>query len=245
MLGRVTLILDCFTTGALALTLGEIVERTGLPKSTASRITNDLIALGYLERHGTSLSLGIRVFELGQHAARPRALKTLAQPRMAELRRATRSTVHLAVLEDTTVVYIEILASSASPALPSRVGGRLPAFATGVGKALLAFSPPDVVDRVLERGLWRVGPRTITDPDRLRAALAEVRTAGFATEEEESGPGVSCVAAPLFGPGGDAPIAAVSVSGWSDRFDLNAAAPLVRGVAAALSDEFRSELPPA
>jgi IclR family acetate operon transcriptional repressor len=238
MIGRISLVLDCFIDGPPAMTLTEICERTGLPKSTASRITTELVDYAYLERHGSNLSLGIRVFELGQQAARPRSLKILALPRMAEIRRATGHTVHLAVLEEATVVYIEILSSSSSPRLPSRVGGRLPAFATGVGKALLAFSTTEVVEKVMARGLWKVGPNTITEPAELLACLRAVRTAGVATETEESGPGISCVAAPIL----DArarPIAAISVSGWSDRLDLATATPVVRGVAAALSEELR------
>lgn len=239
MIGRMTAILDCFMGGAPTLTLSEICEQTGLAKSTASRITNELVQFGYLERYGASMSLGIRVFELGQQAARPRSLKALALPRMAELRRATGNTVHLAVLEDTTVVYIEILHSSTSPRLPSRMGGRLPAFATGVGKALLAFAPPELVDRVIENGLWKVGPNTITDPQRLRDALAEIREAGVGTEIEESGPGISCVAAAIIGVGREVPVAAISVSGWSERLNIPQAVPVVRGVARALSSEAR------
>lgn len=242
MIGRISLILDCFTDGTQSLTLTGICERTRLAKSTASRIVAELVEYGYLERMGSSLALGIRVFELGQQAARPRSLKLMAQPRMAELRRATGSTVHLAVLEETTVVYIEILASSASPGLPSRVGGRLSAYATGVGKAMLAYADPELVERVIARGLTRLGPHTITDPQRLREELRAVRDAGMATEQQESGEGISCVAAPVFGRGRDRPVAAVSVSGWSDRLDLAAAIPLVRKVAGALSDGVR-ELP--
>lgn len=242
MIGRMTAVLDCFSDGIPALTLTGICTRTGLPKSTASRIIGDLVEYGYLERNGASISLGIRVFELGQQAARPRALKQVAIPRMAELRRATGNTVHLAVLEEATVVYIEILHSHTSPQLPSRVGGRLPAFATGVGKALLAFSPAHVVDRAVSRGLWKIGPNTITDPEVLRTHLAEIREAGVATEVEESSAGISCVAAPIMSSLHGAPIgpiAAISASGWRDRLDIEHIAPIVRGVAGALSDEVR------
>lgn len=239
MIGRVSMVLDCFSDGTPAITLGEISRLTGLAKSTASRITNELVDYGWLERHGSSLSLGIRIFELGQQAARPRSLRLLALPRMAELRRATGNTVHLAVLEETTVVYIEILHSSTSPRLPSRVGGRLPAFATGVGKALLAFSPPEVLDQVEARGLWKIGPNTITDAARLRQDLAEIHGKGYATEIEESGPGISCVAAPIIGSGRSSPVAAISVSGWSERLDVDRSIPMVRGMATALSDEVR------
>jgi IclR family acetate operon transcriptional repressor len=238
MIGRVSAVLDCFLDGRPSLTLTQICERTALPKSTASRITSELVEHSYLERHGSYLSLGIRVFELGQQAARPRSLKILALPRMAELRRATGHTVHLAILEDITVVYIEILASSASPRLPSRVGGRLPAFATGVGKVLLAFSPAGVTERIISRGLYKIGPNTITEPDELRETLRGIRSVGVAAEIEESGPGISCVAAPILDSRSRA-IAAISVSGWRDRLDVAAATPVVRGVAVALSEEVR------
>lgn len=239
MIGRVSMVLDCFSDGTPAIALGEIARRTGLAKSTTSRITNELVDYGYLERQGPNLSLGIRIFELGQQAARPRSLRLLALPRMAELRRATGSTVHLAVLEETTVVYIEILHSSTSPRLPSRVGGRMPAFATGVGKALLAHSPPELTNLVIARGMWKVGPNTITDSDRLREDLDGIRCSGYATEVEESGPGISCVAAPIVGRGRSAPVAAISVSGWSERLDVDRAVPIIRGVASALSEEVR------
>jgi IclR family acetate operon transcriptional repressor len=238
MIGRISLVLDCFTEGQPTVTLSEICERTGLPKSTASRITSELVDYSYLERHGAALSLGIRVFELGSQAARPRSLKVLALPRMAGLRRATGHTVHLAVLEEATVVYIEILPSSSSPRLPSRVGGRLPAFATGVGKALLAYSSSSVVDQVIARGLWKVGPNTITDVTALQSSLKAIRAAGVATEEQESGSGISCVAAPILG-ALDRPIAAISVSGWSDRLDVAGSIPVVQGVAEALSADVR------
>jgi IclR family acetate operon transcriptional repressor len=122
----------------------------GLPKSTTSRLVAGLVRHGYLQRDGQEVSVGLRLFELGTLSAQPNALRSLAMPTMSELRKATMQTVHLSILEGTDVLYIGILRGRESSALLSRVGGRLPAHATGAGKALLAFAPPEVVRRVIE-----------------------------------------------------------------------------------------------
>src|SRR6185437_10481707 len=132
-----------------------------------------------------------------ERAARPQQLRRLALASMSDLRSATRQTVHLAVLDGTDVVYVTKLRSRTAPQLGSRVGGRLPAYATAVGKALLAFAGDEAVDRVVEAGLRPLGPGTITGAGRLREELAAIRETGIAYEAEESGPGVACAAAPV------------------------------------------------
>jgi len=106
----------------------------------------------------------------------------------------------------------------------------------GVGKALLAFADPVLVETICERPLKPVGPRTITSPELLRRELARVRNLGLAFDQEESGPGVACVASPILRTDGSAS-AAVSVSGWSGRMNLRRMGPAVRAVALALSRE--------
>ncbi|NED58929.1 helix-turn-helix domain-containing protein, partial [Micromonospora aurantiaca] len=87
----------------------------GLPKSTAHRIALDLAEAGLLERDGARVRLGLRLFEIGQRVPRQRVLRDAAVPYMSDLREATRQTVHLAVLEGTEVVYVEILGSPGGP----------------------------------------------------------------------------------------------------------------------------------
>lgn len=229
MIGRISIILDCFTHSEATLSISELARRSGLAKSTTSRLVAELAQHGFLEQQPTGITLGLRFFELGEKAVRPRSLRRLTYSHMEGLRRTTGHTVHLAVLDGRHVVYIEILPSRTTPALPSRVGGRVPAHATAVGKALLAFSDPSVTERLVTSGLETVGPQTITDPDQLRAALWRIRSTGIAVEHEESGAEVACVGAPIL-VNGDHPLAAISVSGWANSIDLQACAVAIRKV---------------
>lgn len=233
VLERAALILGAFQVQDRTLGVSELARRTGLAKSTVSRLTTELVRLQYLERHGNSLRLGLALFELGQLAATPKELRRRAIAFMADLRNATGQTIHLAVLDGTEVVYIEILRGKGTPPLPSRVGGRLPAHATAVGKALLAFSAPEALDQVIAGGLPRVGPDTITDEAALRKALAEVAADGVAYERNESAPDSFCAASPVLDAGG-AVVAALSVSGKVGHLDVHRVAPAVRTAALAL-----------
>lgn len=231
---RIAALLDAFRPGDDVLGVSELARRTGLAKTTVHRLAGHLADTGLLERDGTSVRLGLRLFEIGQLAVRRRGLVEAARPYLADLREATRNTVHLAVLEGTEVVYLDVLRGPDAPDLPSRIGGRFPAHATGVGKAILSRSPADVVTRVIEAGLPRVSSRTITAPGLLRRQLARIRDDGIALEREESGVGVVCAASPLVDANGLA-VAAVSISGWATRMRTERVAPAVRTVALALS----------
>ncbi|MGP3535643.1 IclR family transcriptional regulator [Microbacterium sp. RD1] len=236
VIGRVSAIIGCFAETDTTLTVGEIARRTGIAKTTVWRLSSELAEHGLLDASSDGLSLGLRLFELGESTSRPRSLRRLALARMEALRQQTGLTVHLAVIRGVDVVYIEILHARASPKMPSRVGGRVPAHATGVGKALLAFSPAPVLETVLQRGLEAVGPHTITDPDALRAELARVRERGIATEREESAAGVACVAVPIVLADG-AVTAALSVSGPADAIDPAALSRPLRDATEALQSQ--------
>lgn len=234
MASRIALILSAFRPGDRSVSVSELSRRTGLAKSTVSRIVGELVNHRFLERIGPGLRLGVRMFELGELAARPRDLRKLALASMTDLRNAVELTVHLAILEGNEVVYIEILPVRSGPRLPSRVGGRMPAHATGVGKALLALTPDEAIEEFIASGLRKVGPRTITDSERLWRELARIRTAGVSYEREESGPGIACAAAAITGAGGE-PIAALSAAGWAGEFDPRRIGPAVQTAASALS----------
>ena len=241
LIPRINAILGAFSVAEPALGLNEVARRTGLAKSTASRITNELVEAGLLERTDGRLSLGIRLFELGELAARPKDLRRLALATMSDLRQATGQTIHLAVLEGTEVVYVEILQSRTAPALPSRVGGRMPAHATGVGKALLAFSEASVVEEFITRGLAKVGPRTITDPEAFRFELQRIRQSGISHDYEEAGVGLSCAAVPILSPAGQ-PLAALSISGWSHELKINEVGPAVQASVMALNRHLKTSM---
>ncbi|MBY4383819.1 IclR family transcriptional regulator [Rhodococcus fascians] len=217
MIGRVARVLDGFLgTSYEEQRLTDIARRSGLPKATVSRIVTELVDQHFLERSGTSIRLGVRFFELGQHAVRPQELRRLAMARMINLRNKTGRTVHLAVLDGSDVIYLAVLDGPDPLPLASRVGGRLPAHATAVGKALLACAEPHVVDGLLATSPRLLGPRTIVDADAMQSELAAIRRDGVAFEREESGPGIACVAAPVHLGDGRA-IAALSVSARSEH----------------------------
>lgn len=233
LIKRASLVLESFGPDSQTLSLADLIRATGLPRSTTHRIAEELLSLGWLARTGDGYQLGMRMFEMGELAPIQRNLSQVALPHMEDLRTATGASVHLAILDGTEVVYLQVLAAKQAPPMNSRRGGRLPAHVTGVGKAMLAFADPDLVQRVLATGLPRLTPRSITTPGHLRRELAAIQASGIAYDREESNLGVLCAAAPVFGPDGDVK-AAMSVSGFNRRAAPRMA-PAVQTAALALS----------
>ena len=213
MVARICAILAAFRPADRALSIAEIARRAELPTSTVSRIVHDLVSSRMLERDGRRVRPGIRLFEFGEAADRPHQLRRASLTPMRNLRDILGLTVHLAMLEHDEVLYIEVLRARKDgySALPSRVA-RMPAHATAVGKALLAWSTQEVVDRVVGEPLRPLGPRTITRPARLLEELRATRREGFAIERGESRTGVTCIAVPVLDAAG-APVVALSVMG--------------------------------
>lgn len=194
------------------MSLAEISRRARLPKSTTHRILSSLIHLGAVERAGPAYRLGMRMFEIGEHVPRKRDLREAALPFMEDLYEVTHETVHLAVLEGTDVLYIErIQGHHKQRQLASRVGGRLPAYCTGVGKALLAFNPEAAAQVVAGGRLEARTAFTITSPRLLLNDLATIRRSFLSFDRDENALGVHCVATPILI--GDEAVAALSVTG--------------------------------
>lgn len=221
--------------GAAGAGLGitDIARRTGLPKATVHRLVNELVAVGLLDRSGTTWRIGMKMFEIGQLAPLQSGLRDTAAEVLLELRERTRLTVNLAVMSGSDVLYLEILRGPKAPRPPIRVGGRWPLHATGLGKALLAFASEQQIRRLLESGLRRVGPRTITAPGLLARELTRVRDDGAAFDREESIDGLACVASPVFA--SDGAVAALSVSGWSAALDDRRCAAQVSSAAQSIT----------
>jgi DNA-binding IclR family transcriptional regulator len=180
----------------------------------------------------------VRLAEFSELAARGRGIRAIALPYMADLRAATGQSVHLAVLVGTEAVYVETLRSADTPRMPSDFGGRLPAHACAVGKAILACGDLTAVDLVCERPLTAIGPRTVTAPAVLRRQLGQVRDLRLAYQSEESGPGIDCLASAILHTGGR-PAAALSVSGRTGRLNPHAIGPALRAVALAVGRALR------
>lgn len=238
MIARVAMILTVFQNNEDLIGVSQLSRRTGLPKASVSRITKELVAHDFLERKDDKVRLGLKFFELGAKARRPKNLRRLAIATLADLRRTTGHTIHLAVLEGREVVYIEKLHGREDIRLPSTIGGRYPAHATGVGKAMLAHYSERQVEDYLKNPLENVGPRTITRPAELRIELEAVRANGVAYEREESGRGICCAASPILGADGT-PIAGISISGPIDTTDLARVAPAVQAATLGLNRQIR------
>jgi DNA-binding IclR family transcriptional regulator len=224
--GRISMIIGAFDAASPTLSLSQLTERTGLPKSTVHRMADQLVEFRWLERAPNGYRLGIRFFEVGGLVSSRTNLRERALPFLQDLQSATHHSVHLGILEGRDVVILEKLWGHDSTNLPTRVGGRMPAHCTAAGKALLAFAPEKAVEEIIAGGLERRTGRTIVVPELFRQELATVRTAHWALETEENVGGLRCVAAPIRGAG--RAIAAVSVSGPVHKVDVSRIVPLVR-----------------
>jgi IclR family transcriptional regulator, acetate operon repressor len=241
VLERAFTILGAYGPADRKLTLAEMTRRTGIPKATVHRLAGELLELGVLEGERGVYRIGMRMFELGQLVPLQRDLRNAALPFMQDLFEATHETVHLAVLDGTDVLYIDKISGHRRVVAGSRVGGRLPAHCTAVGKAMLAVSPPGVLDALLAAGLAPRTAFTITNPSVLKKQLAAVARSGVAYEREESGLGVTCVASPVYGFGRHV-VAAISITGPVGRFRPERYASAVHLAALALSRRLGSPL---
>jgi DNA-binding IclR family transcriptional regulator len=198
---KVVSILQTFSQGELH-SLTEIAQLTGLPISTVHRLATELAASGLLARtEDARYRVGSPLKAIGGADATPPSLQERARSVMDDLAAATHTDVRLGILDDLQVTYIEKHAAH-RPASGIASVAPLPAHATAMGKALLAFAPPRTVDALIAGGLKRFTPYTVTTADRLRRSLAETRLTYLAFSRWELAPGVSAIAAPVFGAGG-------------------------------------------
>lgn len=210
-LTKVARVLGCFTASQRSLTLAEICARTGYPRSTTHRLLAAMREVGFVEqdRERDSYRLGLRLFELGSIALANLELHREGRSIVEALHRLTNRAVHLAVFDGLRAVVIQ--RTEADPTLSNTMVENSPAHCTSVGKAILAYQPDDVVQRVIDAGLERFTETTITDPVALQQELEITRGRGFSIDNGEHQPGLRCVGAPIRNQSG-AIFAGISVS---------------------------------
>jgi len=231
---RLQLILDAVAEQHGEVGLSQLALLTGIAKPTVYRLASELVRHGMLRRGQYGYGLGFHLFELGQQVPISRRLRDTALPVMSELLEATHEIVQLAVLHGSEVVCLEKLTPRQSIKAPSEVGARLPAYCSGVGKAILAFSDEGNIEAVLAAPMPKVTAATITVPARFRRELEAVRQRGIAYDRGEGTPGIACVAAPILKYDGRA-VAAISITGPAQRLRVVRFEAAVRTAAETIS----------
>jgi DNA-binding IclR family transcriptional regulator len=194
---RALALLGAFDEHHRRLTLTELAQRAELPMPTTHRLVGELVAWGALSRtRSGEYVVGRRLWDLGLLAPVQTGLREIASPYLHDLYGATLATVHLAVPDGTSVLYVDRLSGHASVPIVSTIGSRLPMHATGVGKVLLAHAPAEVQRAVLS-DLPRVTPYTITQPGLLRRQLARTLRDDYSTTTEEMSLGGCSIAVPV------------------------------------------------
>lgn len=194
---RALAVLAAFDRSHRALTLTEIADRAAQPVPTVHRLVRELETWGALSRRSDNrFVIGRRLWDLGLLAPIQSGIREIAAPFLQDLYATTLATVHLAVRDDTQVLYLDRLSGLESAPVVSRVGSRLPLYCTGVGKVLLAYAPDDVRRAVLA-DLRPITKHTIVLPGVLDKQLRQVRQVGYATTVEEMTVGACSIAVPV------------------------------------------------
>ena len=205
------------------MSMSEISERLKFYPSTVHRILDTLKYGGYVEQNPITqkYQLGLKLIELGMAKLQQIDLVKEAKPFLKELAKKCNETVHLAILEDTNVLYLAKEESSQTIRMISYVGRRGPLHCTALGKILMAYLPPADRNNLLDRlELSRLTQNTITDRKQLECELNKILEKGCAMDREENEKDVRCIAAPVKDYQGKV-VAAVSISSPSYRVNYS------------------------
>lgn len=196
--------------------LRELSEALGVPRSSLHALLRTLVTYGWVraDSSGTLYGIGIRALLAGTTYLDTDPYLPLVTPFLDDLRERTDETFHLGRLDGQDVVYLATRESTQYLRPYSRVGRRLPAYATSLGKAILAAQPTDDFEQHLPETLTPLTPRTLTDRDALQADVDLVRERGYAVDNEENTLGLRCfaIALPYAHPATDAISASIPVA---------------------------------
>jgi len=212
-LARGLKILDILGQAQDGASITELAETLGVDKGSASRLVATLVNFGYAEKDEQTrrFHLGPQVVPLSRSVLARLSMREAAKPFLRQLMERTGECVHLAVPAQGKVLYVDQVESPATLRVNAQVGTLNPLHCTALGKALLAFGELD-----LPTTLEAFTPHTLTDPNRLRKNLAQVRANGYAVDDEEFDLGVRCIAVPVYDFRGKA-AGAIGISGPATR----------------------------
>jgi len=229
------------------LSLSDVARATGLTRAAARRFLLTLVSIGYVRSDGREFSLRPRVLELGYAYLSGLDLPDLAAPHVEELVTQLHESSSISVLDGHHIVYVVRVPTKRIMTVAISLGTRFPAFATSMGRVLLAALPEDELDRYLEEAEFQAyTSRTVTDPGKLREIIAEVRRQGYAIVDQELEVGLRAMAVPVRG-AADVGTCALNVSAHASRVSLGAMRrqflPALRDTAAQIEADLKAQSP--
>jgi IclR family KDG regulon transcriptional repressor len=219
---RVSSILEELGKNPRGISIRDLSLKLKLPKGTTHRLLSSLNYYAYVRQDPNTRNyfLGLKLVELGNLLLSQLDIRKVAEPFLRDLADRTRETVHMVILDQKEIVYVDKIETdhhTGGLRMASRIGVRNPAHSCAVGKVLLSYLSDQELDFLIkEKGLHKRTDHTITDPTQLKEHLKSVRKRGFAIDDEENEKGIRCVAAPIRNEKGNA-VAAISLSGPAFR----------------------------
>lgn len=243
-LDRGLAVISCFSAERPRLTLSEVARQTGVSRAAARRSLITLQTLGYVGSDGRQFFLTPRVLTLGYSYLSSLSLADVAQAHLSDLANEVHESCSASVLDGFDIVYVARAATTRIMTISLSVGTRLPAYATSMGRVLLAALPGERLDTYLNSAtLDPLTERTIVDHDRLRAEVEKTRTRGWGLVDQELEDGIRSVAVPIHDSARQV-VAAINTSAHATRVSLTTLQksflPKLRECAAAIDGELRA-----
>lgn len=243
MVARIALIMRVFDEPGARFRLDEVAVRTGLPRSTVHRILDQLLVTGWIQRRPDGYSLSSGASSARHPLAEHPRLRAVSAPVLNRLHLDTGLVVHLGVLVGAEVLILDRIAGRSPTGLPTRVGGRVPAHATALGKAMLAQVQAEELDSLYVVGINKRTPRTIADLRTLHQELARIRARrGLAFENQEFVLGASALGAAVQDDEGV--FGAISIGGTLPLENLERLGPLLLRAAAHITQRLSGPTQP-
>ncbi|WP_255417441.1 IclR family transcriptional regulator [Pseudorhodobacter sp. E13] len=242
--GKALDVLDMVANHGAPVRFTELLTQSPFPKATLYRFLQTLTHQNLLsyDAERQTYALGMRLVRLAHTAWAQSSLAPLARPHLDALSAKLGETIHLAQLDQGQVLYVDKRNAAQPVEMFSSAGKVGPAYCTGVGKAMMAFLPPEALEQALNRqSFYQFTPHTYVNRDQLCAELEAIRARGYAFDREEHEPNIICVAAPILTDRGR-PIGAISVTSTllrTNLTELETLAPQLLAVANNIAMEAR------
>jgi len=247
-LGKAIAVLEAVVTADGPQRFTDILARSGQPRGTLHRLLSHLVEEGLLvQRRDLSYEPGLRLLTLAYRSWSANRFRDVAEPHLRRLHELTGETVHLGILRETEIVYVDKVESRQTVRMSSQIGKASPAYCTGIGKAALSLLGQPELEHVLKRTEFHpFTSHTHRSAATLLAEVEQIRRDGHAFDREEHEAEIRCVAAPIAIPGSEL-AAGISVTGPAYRVSMEqlvAWATPVREAARAIAEEAAIRLGP-